>query len=189
VGPSGEGKSTIASLLLRLAEPTAGRVLAGDVDAREVDAGAWRAQVAWVPQRPTILRGTVADNIRLGAPALPDEAVRRAARAAGADGFVSALPDGYGTVVGEGGRALSAGQAQRLALARALARDAALLVLDEPTANLDPESGALVAEAIRRLPRDRTVLLIAHDRALARGMDRVVELRDGRLVAGEVGVR
>ncbi len=189
VGPSGEGKSTIASLLLRLAEPTAGRVLGGDVDARDVDAEAWRAQVAWVPQRPTILRGTVAENIRLGAPELSDEGVRRAARAAGADGFVGALPDGYATIVGEGGRALSAGQAQRLALARALARDAALLVLDEPTANLDPESGALVAEAIRRLPRDRTVLLIAHDRALARGMDRVVELRDGRLVAGEVEAR
>ena len=116
--------------------------------------------------------------------------MRRAAVAAGADGFVTALPDGYATVVGEGGRALSAGQAQRLALARALARDAALLVLDEPTANLDAESGALVAEAIRRLPRDRTVLLIAHDRGLTRGMDRVVELRDGRLVAEEeVGAR
>ena len=162
----------------------------GEIDARDTDADAWRAQLAWVPQRPTILRGTVADNIRLGAPDLPEDAVRRAAVAAGADGFVTALPDGYATVVGEGGRALSAGQAQRLALARALARDAALLVLDEPTANLDAESGALVAEAIRRLPRDRTVLLIAHDRGLTRGMDRVVELRDGRLVAEEeVGAR
>ena len=125
VGPSGAGKSTIASLLLRLAEPTGGRVLGGEIDARDTDADAWRAQLAWVPQRPTILRGTVADNIRLGAPDLPEDAVRRAAVAAGADGFVTALPDGYATVVGEGGRALSAGQAQRLALARALARDAA----------------------------------------------------------------
>jgi ABC-type transport system involved in cytochrome bd biosynthesis fused ATPase/permease subunit len=181
VGRSGEGKSTIAALLLRLADPASGQVLGGDVDARAADADAWRAQLAWVPQRPTILRGTVEDNIRLGVPELGDEAVRRAARAAGADGFVRALPDGYATVVGEGGRALSAGQVQRIALARALARDAAVLVLDEPTANLDPESAALVAEAIRRLPRDRTVLLIAHDRSLTRGMDRTVELRDGRL--------
>jgi ATP-binding cassette, subfamily C, bacterial CydD len=183
VGPSGAGKSTIAALLLRLAEPTAGRVLAGGVDARDAEPAAWRAQVAWVPQRPTMLRGTVAENIRLGTPQLTDEGVRVAARAAGADGFVAALPEGYATVIGEGGRALSAGQAQRIALARALARDAALLVLDEPTANLDPESAALVAEAIRRLPRDRTVLLIAHAGDLVRGMDRVLELRDGRLVA------
>lgn len=179
VGPSGAGKSTIASLLLRLAEPTGGAVLAGSVDAREVDPDAWRAAVAWVPQRGTILRGTVADNIRLGAPSASDEAVREAARAAGADGFIAALPDGYDTIVGEGGRALSAGQGQRLALARALVRDAPLLLLDEPTANLDAESAALVGEAVRRLPRDRTVLLIAHDRELTRGMDRVVELTDG----------
>lgn len=179
VGPSGAGKSTIASLLLRLAEPTGGAVIAGSVDAREVDVDAWRAAVAWVPQRGTILRGTVADNIRLGAPDASDAAVREAASAAGADGFIAALPDGYDTVVGEGGRALSAGQGQRLALARALVRDAPLLLLDEPTANLDAESAALVAEAVRRLPRDRTVVLIAHDRELARGMDRVVELVDG----------
>jgi thiol reductant ABC exporter CydD subunit len=186
VGPSGAGKSTIAALLLRLAEPTAGRLVAGGVDARDADVGAWRAQLAWVPQRPTMLRGSVAENIRLGAPELTDGAVRAAARAAGADGFVAALPDGYATVIGDGGRVLSAGQAQRIALARALARDAALLVLDEPTANLDPESAALVAEAIRRLPRDRTVLLIAHAGDLVRGMDRVLELRDGRVVAGAV---
>lgn len=183
VGPSGAGKSTIASLLLRLAEPTGGAVMAGSVDAREVDVEAWRAAVAWVPQRGTILRGTVADNIRLGAPDASDAAVREAALAAGADGFIAALPDGYDTVVGEGGRALSAGQGQRLALARALVRDAPLLLLDEPTANLDAESAALVAEAVRRLPRDRTVVLIAHDRELARGMDRVVELVDGALTS------
>lgn len=187
VGSSGAGKSTIASLLLRLAEPTAGRVLAGDVDAASVDPGAWRAEVAWVPQRATILRGTVAENIRLGAPGASDEEVRAAARAAGADAFIAALPDGYDTLVGEGGRTLSAGQGQRLALARALVRDAPLLVLDEPTANLDAENAALVAEAVRRLPRDRTIVMIAHDRELTRGMDRVVALDDGAITAPDAG--
>lgn len=187
VGPSGAGKSTIASLLLRLAEPTAGRVVAGDVDAADVDPDAWRAQVSWVPQRATILRGTVAENIRLGAPDATDVHVRAAAEAAGADGFIEALPDGYDTVVGEGGRALSAGQGQRLALARALVRPAPLLLLDEPTANLDAENAALVAEAVRRLPRDRTIVMIAHDRELVRGMDRVVALADGAFTADDAG--
>ncbi|MBJ7331557.1 MAG: thiol reductant ABC exporter subunit CydD [Solirubrobacteraceae bacterium] len=171
VGPSGAGKSTVASLLLRFAAPASGRVLAGGVDAADVEEEEWRSALAWVPQRPTVLRGTVASNIALGGPD-----VVGAARDAGADAFIRALPDGYETVVGEGGRALSAGQTQRLALARALARQAPLLILDEPTANLDPESAAVVADAIRQLPRDRTVLLIAHDRELARGMDRIVEL-------------
>lgn len=187
VGPSGAGKSTVASLLLRLAEPTDGRVLAGDVDAADVDPDAWRAQVAWVPQRATILRGTVAENIRLGAPDASDDDVRAAARAAGADAFIAALPGGYETIVGEGGRALSAGQGQRLALARALVRDAPLLLLDEPTANLDAENAALVAEAVRRLPRDRTILMIAHDAELTRGMDRVVVLGDGAITAHDAG--
>lgn len=184
VGRSGAGKSTIAALLLRFAEPGGGGIRAGAVDARAVDPDAWRAQLAWVPQRATILRGTVAENILLGAPGADAAA---AATAAGADAFIRALPDGYDTVVGEGGRALSAGQAQRIALARALAREAPLLILDEPTANLDDESAAVVAEAVRRLPRDRSVLLIAHDRELARGMDRVVALADGALTAVGAG--
>ena len=149
VGPSGGGKSTIASLLLRLAEPADGRVTVGAVDLAECAAESWRAQIAWVPQQPTLFRGSVADNIRLGVPAADDRDVRAAAARAGADAFVHALPDGYDTVVGEGGRPLSAGELQRIALARAFLRDAALVILDEPTANLDPANAELVSAASR----------------------------------------
>jgi thiol reductant ABC exporter CydD subunit len=184
VGPSGGGKSTLASLVLGLAEPTAGRVTVGGADLARCDQVAWRKHIAWVPQRPTIFRGSVADNIRLGDASAGDQRVRKAARRAGADAFVQALPDGYETVVGDGGRTLSAGERQRIALARALLRDAPLVILDEPTANLDGENADLVAEAIEQLPHDRTVLLIAHRPELARVADRVVALVGGRVVEG-----
>jgi ABC-type transport system involved in cytochrome bd biosynthesis fused ATPase/permease subunit len=181
VGSSGSGKSTIAALLLRLADPTAGHVLAGAVDLGACDPAAWRAQVSWVPQRPTLFRGTVAENIRLGS-ADADRSVRAAAVLAGADAFVLELPDGYETVVGDGGRPLSAGQLQRLALARAFLRDAPLVILDEPTANLDPESAALIGAAVQGLRSRRTVLLIAHRPELAEHADRIVTLEGGRIV-------
>jgi thiol reductant ABC exporter CydD subunit len=183
VGPSGGGKSTIASLLLRLAEPTRGAVTVGMVDLAACDAESWRAQIAWVPQHPTIFRGTVADNIRLGDASADDARVRTAAELAGAAAVIGMLPDGYETVVGEGGRVLSAGEVQRIALARAFLRDAALVILDEPTANLDPASAGLVRDAVERLRADRTVLLIAHRPELAALADRVVHLREGRIVA------
>jgi thiol reductant ABC exporter CydD subunit len=179
VGESGAGKSTVASLLLRLADPTAGRVTVGGTDLARCDIEAWRRQLAWVPQHPTIFRGTVADNIRLGRAGADDAAVRAAAGLAGADGFVQELPDGYETLVGDGGRPLSAGERRRLALARAFLRDAALVVLDEPTADLDPESAELVGRAMERLSRGRTVLLIAHRPEFARRADRVVVLAGG----------
>jgi len=174
VGPSGAGKSTVASLLLGFAEPSAGRVLVGGIDLADCDAASWHAQVAWVPQRPTLFHGTVAVNIALGAPGATDDAIRDAARRAGADAVVRALPDGYGTLVGDAGRGLSAGQRQRIALARAFFRDAALVILDEPTANLDAAGAGRVAEAIARL--DCTVLLITHDPRLADLADRTVRL-------------
>ena len=182
VGPSGSGKSTIASLLLRFVEPVEGSVRAGAVDLAVCDAAAWRAQVAWVPQRPTLFRGTVAENIRLGNGAASASGVRAAAALAGADAFVLELPDGYETLVGEGGRPLSAGQLQRIALARAFLRDAPLVILDEPTANLDPESAELIGVAVDRLREGRTVLLIAHRPELARRADRIVTLAAGRTV-------
>ena len=181
VGASGSGKTTLLSLLLRLADPEAGRVACGGVDLREVDPRAWRRQVAWVPQRPTLFAATVADNIRLADPAASDARVRDAARQAGALEVVESLPGGLDARVGEGGRRLSAGQARRIALARAFLSDAPLVVLDEPTAHLDAESAALVDEALVRLLEGRTALLAVHRPALARRADRVVELRDGRI--------
>ncbi|HEX6762177.1 MAG TPA: thiol reductant ABC exporter subunit CydD [Gaiellaceae bacterium] len=181
-GESGAGKSTVASLVLGLARPSAGKVSAGGVDLACCDLERWRGRLAWVPQVPTIFRGTVAENIRIGLPAAGDDDVRAAAVLAGADAFVGRLPDGYATVVGDGGRPLSAGERRRIALARALVRDAPLLVLDEPTADLDPESAGLVARAIARQRGEKTVLLIAHRPELVSLADRVVVLMDGRIV-------
>jgi thiol reductant ABC exporter CydD subunit len=180
VGPSGSGKSTVASLLLRLAEPAQGRITVGTVDLAAYDAAAWRKQVAWLPQRPTLFRGTVAENIRLSDAAVGEGRVRAAAVVAGAEAFIRKLPDGYNTIVGDGGRPLSAGQLQRIALARAFLRDAPLVILDEPTANLDAESAEVVGEAVERLRRGRTVLLIAHRPELAQRADRIVTLVSGR---------
>jgi len=182
VGPSGGGKSTIASLLLRLAEPTEGRVAVGNADLADCDPAAWRAQIAWVPQQPTLFRGTVADNIRLGDAGAGDERVRAAAELAGADAFVLELPEAYETVVGDGGRPLSSGERRRIALARAFLRAAPLVILDEPTADLDAASAEAVGEAVSRLGEGRTVLLIAHRPELALRADRVVTLDGGRIV-------
>ncbi|HEX4324180.1 MAG TPA: thiol reductant ABC exporter subunit CydD [Gaiellaceae bacterium] len=182
VGLSGAGKSTIASLLLRLAEPTTGRLLADGVDVAEVEPQAWRRQLAWLPQRPSVLRGTVAENIRLADPTASVERVRAAAELAGADGFVEALPKGYETVVGDGGRPLSAGQARRLALARVFLRDAPLVVLDEPTAHLDAESADRIGAAIDEQRGSCTMLVISHRSELAARCDRVVRIEDGRAV-------
>ena len=186
VGVSGSGKTTLASLLLGLVAPTAGRVLVGGHDLAELDLAAWRRRIAWVPQRPTVFTGTVADNIRLGDSTASEARVREAARLAGADGFVEALPRGYETRVGDGGRPLSAGEGQRLALARAFLREASLVVLDEPTANLDPVNAAAVAEAMQRLARGKTVLVIAHRPELVADADRVVRLEAGRVRGHEV---
>ena len=184
VGTSGGGKSTLVALLLGFAEPSDGKILVGDDDLADLDPVAWRRQTAYVPQRPTLFRGTVADNIRLGDPAAGDDAVLRAATLAGAHDFVAALADGYETVVGESGRQLSTGQRRRVALARAFLRDAPLVLLDEPTADLDPVSAEAVGEAIARLGVGRTVLLVAHRPELASSADRVIRLEAGRVLEG-----
>jgi thiol reductant ABC exporter CydD subunit len=183
VGPSGAGKTTLAMLVARLADPASGLVECGGVDLGHVDPAAWRARVAWVPQRCTLFAGTLEDNVRLAAPGAPPHDVAAALRDAGADELVAALPDGARTRVGDGGRRLSAGQQRRIALARAFLVDAPLVVLDEPTAHLDPDAAAAIEDAIARLAQGRTMLLITHRAELAARCHEVVELRDGRVVA------
>ncbi|GAA2352837.1 thiol reductant ABC exporter subunit CydD [Dactylosporangium salmoneum] len=179
VGPSGGGKSTLLALLLGFATPSAGRVLVGGADLAGLDLAAWRARLAWLPQRPHLFAGTVADNIRLGAPDAPLDEVVAAAVAAEADGFVRALPRGYDTDLSAHG--LSSGQRQRLAMARAwLRRDAALLLFDEPTARLDPASEAAVVASAARLAAGRTALFVAHRPALLSIATRTVTV-DGAL--------
>ena len=181
VGPSGSGKSTIAHLLLRFADPTSGVITCGGLDLRDLEPSDWRRSVAWVPQQPTLFTGTVADNVRLGAPDADDAAVWTALRAAAADDFVAALPGGIDTVIGDAGRRLSAGQRQRIALARAFLRDAPLLILDEPTAHLDATDAAAIGETVSALAADRTTLLIVHHPSLAERADRVATLHEGRI--------
>ncbi len=185
VGPSGWGKTTLASLVLRLAEPTSGRVTAGGVDLADCDAAAWRSHIAWVPQQPTLFRGTVADNIRLGDPAAGDERVREAARLAGADGFVDGLPDGYATVVGDGGRprlgrSAPADRTSPRVSPRCAARRSRRADRRSRSARAQRRSAA----AIVRLRAGRTMLLVAHSPELAKLADRVVRLENGRLVDG-----
>jgi thiol reductant ABC exporter CydD subunit len=175
-GPSGCGKSTVLSVLLGLRRPDAGAVRLGGVDLSDLDLDDWRRHVAWVPQRPHLFARTVAENIRLGRPDASDAHVAAALDAAGLTEVVRRLPHGADTRLGEGGAGLSAGERQRLALARAFVRNAPLLVLDEPTASLDSGTEADVLAAVRELSFGRTALIVAHRPALAALADRVVEL-------------
>ncbi|MEU3253014.1 thiol reductant ABC exporter subunit CydD [Streptomyces sp. NPDC006997] len=178
VGPSGVGKSTLLHVLLGFVPPTGGRVRVGGADLADLDLEQWRSRVAWVPQRPHLYAGTIAENVRLARPDADDDAVRQALADAGALEFVDALPRGAGTVLGEDGAGLSAGQRQRLALARAFLADRPVLLLDEPTAALDGAAEAEVVAAVRRLAAGRTVLLVVHRPALLEVADRVVRLTE-----------
>ncbi len=176
VGPSGAGKSTLLNVLMGFVPPAEGRVRVGGADLADVDLAKWRSRIAWVPQRPHLYAGTIAENVRLARPDADDIAVRRALGDAGALEFVDALPEGSDTVLGEDGAGLSAGQRQRLALARAFLADRPVLLLDEPTAALDGATEADVVAAVRRLAAGRTVLLVVHRPALLEVADRVVRL-------------
>jgi subfamily B ATP-binding cassette protein MsbA len=182
VGPSGAGKSTVVSLLLRFEEPLAGRLLIDGVDIREATVASVRAQFALVTQDALLFSGTVRDNIRFGRPSASQAEVETAARIAQADGFIRELPAGYDTRVGERGVRLSGGQKQRVCLARAVLANAPVLILDEATSNLDPQSEREVQEALAVVLRGRTALVIAHRLSTIAAADRLYVLEAGRVV-------
>ncbi|WP_149909077.1 ABC transporter transmembrane domain-containing protein [Stenotrophomonas maltophilia] len=183
VGPSGAGKSTVLSMLLRFHDPADGRICVDGIDVRQADPAELRAQLALVPQQPTLFAASARDNIRYGRLQASDAEVEAAARAAEADGFLRALPQGYDSELGERGARLSGGQQQRVAIARALLKDAPILLLDEATSALDAQSEHSVQQALERLMAGRTTLVIAHRLATVLKADRIVVMDQGRIVA------
>jgi thiol reductant ABC exporter CydD subunit len=175
-GPSGSGKSTILQLVLGFVSPDEGELRIGDVDLATLDPDAWRAQIAWMPQHPHLFAGTIEENVRLGRPSATDDEVWHALNLAAVAERVAALPGGLSFSLGERGSGLSAGERHRVALARAFARDAPLLLFDEPTAHLDATTEARIAESIRSLGSRHTVLLVAHRPALLDLADTVINL-------------
>jgi thiol reductant ABC exporter CydD subunit len=182
VGPSGAGKTTAAHLLLRFLEPGEGAITVDGSPLAALAPEEWRRRVAWVPQRPRLFHGTVRENVALARPGASNAELDEAAARARLDAALRALPRGWETPVGEGGERLSGGEAQRVALARAFLKDAPVLVLDEPTAQLDPESESAVVEAIEDLRRGRTVLLVGHRLTTVARADRIALVARGRVV-------
>jgi len=182
-GPSGAGKSTVARLLLGFEHPWSGTICCGEVDLAAVDPEDWRERIAWLPQDPAVFTASLADNVRLGCPGATDGEVVDALQAAGGGRLLAALPQGIATILGEGGRRVSAGERRRIGLARVILRDAPLLVLDEPTAHLDPVAADDIAWRLRRLAAGRTTLLISHDARLDGLADEIVELGAGAVPA------
>ena len=175
-GPSGAGKSTLLHVILGFVAPDSGRVLVNGIDLADLDLDRWRRELAWVPQSPHLFAMSIADNLRLGLPDVDDSALRGAARAANADEFIN----DYNMILGERGAGLSSGQRQRIALARAYLRDAPVVLLDEPTARLDPRSESAIVDAAANLLNDRTAILVAHRPALRALATRTVHLSQGR---------
>jgi ATP-binding cassette subfamily C protein CydD len=182
VGATGGGKSTAVALLLKFIAPHDGAIRVNGVDLQQFDGDAWRQRVAWVPQTPYLFNTTIADNIRLGRPNAALADVITAAQAAQADEFIRRLPRGYETIIGEGGSRLSGGQAQRIAIARAVLKDAPLLLLDEITSYLDADTESALHRALARLLEGRTALVVAHRLHTIRQMDRIVVVEGGRAV-------
>jgi ATP-binding cassette subfamily B protein len=183
VGPSGAGKTTIIQMLQRFYDPVKGRVLLDGVALNDLSRSAFRQHLALVPQEPVIFAASVADNIRFGRPVATDAEVEAAAQAAAAHEFITKLPDGYDSWLGERGVMLSGGQKQRIAIARAILRNAPVLLLDEATSALDAESERLVQGAVDRLAEDRTTIIVAHRLATVKKADRIVVMDQGRIVA------
>ncbi|SDE39143.1 ATP-binding cassette, subfamily B [Paracoccus isoporae] len=183
VGPSGAGKTTVIQLIQRFWDPASGKVTLDGIDLRDMARADFRAALALVPQDPVIFATSARENIRFGRPEASDEEVEAAARAANAHAFLTALPEGYDSQVGERGVMLSGGQRQRIAIARAILRDAPVLLLDEATSALDAESEYLVQQAVDALSKGRTTIIVAHRLATVKKADRIVVLEDGRIVA------
>jgi subfamily B ATP-binding cassette protein MsbA len=186
VGPTGGGKSTIMSLIPRFYDPMAGTIRIDGIDVRDYRLKALRDQIGYVLQETVLFRGTVRDNIAYGRAGATEEEIIEAAKLANADEFISRMPDGYETMVGDRGDTLSGGQRQRIGIARAIIRNNPILILDEPTAALDTESERLVIEALERLMKGRTVLTIAHRLSTIRDADTIIVLKDG--VVAEQGM-
>ena len=182
VGPSGAGKTTLCNLVARFYDPAAGRVLLDGRDIRDFDVESYRSLLGVVEQDVFLFDGTIVENIGYANRQAGEAAIRRAARVANADGFISELPDGYDSIIGERGVKLSGGQRQRLAIARAVLADPKILILDEATSNLDSESERLIQESLRTLMRDRTCFVIAHRLSTIRDADLIVVLDEGRIV-------
>ena len=182
-GPSGTGKTTIISSLPRFIEPCVGEILVNDIDTRRVSLDALRRRIGFVFQNEVLFARSIADNIRYGAPVATDAQMREAARIAGAAEFIEALPDKYATMLGRRGARLSVGQKQRIAIARTLIREPEVLILDEPTAPLDPVSEAALMRTLRELARDRFVLIVAHRTSTLSICDRVLFAANGSMIA------
>jgi subfamily B ATP-binding cassette protein MsbA len=179
VGPTGSGKSTVLSLVPRFYNPTSGRVLIDGVDISTYKLASLRSQVGFVLQETVLFRGTIRENIAYGRPGATDEEVIAAAKIANADEFISRMPHGYDSPVGERGDTLSGGQRQRIGIARAVIRNSPIMILDEPTAALDTESERLVIEGLERLMEGRTVIMIAHRLSTIVDADKIIVLKDG----------
>jgi ABC-type multidrug transport system fused ATPase/permease subunit len=182
VGPTGSGKSTVLSLIPRFYDPKSGRILIDGTDVTTYKLTALRAQIGFVLQETVLFRGTIRENIAYGRPGASDEEVIAAAKLANADEFISRMPHGYDSVVGERGDTLSGGQRQRIGIARAVIRDSPIMILDEPTAALDTESERLVIEGLERLMKGRTVIMIAHRLSTIQNADKIIVLKDGTVV-------
>ena len=182
VGPTGAGKSSLAKLMLRYYDPMGGEILVNGRPLASVPLDSWRGRIGYVSQEAYLFHGTVAENIRLGSPTATDDDVRRAARLAGAAEFIEALPDGYGTLVGDRGMKLSGGQRQRISLARAILRDPEFLILDEATASVDTRTEEVIQNNLKELRGDRITLAIAHRLSTVRQCDEIVVIVDGVIV-------
>ncbi len=182
VGPSGGGKSTTVALLQRFYEPDGGRITIDGQDISAVSLASLRSSIAFVSQQPVLFQGTVRDNLRYARPDATDAEIENAARSAQAHDFITAMPQGYDTPLGEDGANLSGGQRQRLSIARAIVRNAPILVLDEATSALDNESESLVQQALDTLMRGRTTLVVAHRLSTIASADKILVIDGGRVV-------